>query len=86
MKITATDVAAKVTKVKLDMVSLKHGVFTARRTFFYTHGKTAQILVNAITDAFPTAEILESGEIWKPFRGGAPVAKQSHWFVKFTIR
>ena len=36
--------------------------------------------------AFPNAEILESGEVWKDFRGGASVAQQSHWFVKFTVQ
>jgi len=24
-------------------------------------------------------------EVWKDFKGGAPIAKQSHWFVKFKL-
>ncbi len=36
--------------------------------------------------AFPQAVVLDSGEVWKPFVGGAPLAKSSHWFVKFTVR
>ncbi len=64
-------------------VSHKDGIFTVREEFFYTHGKTAQDLINKIKDAFQNIEIIDSGEIWKPFRGGASTANSSHWFVRF---
>jgi hypothetical protein len=38
-----------------------------------------------ILKAFPNAEILNSGDEFKPFRGGAPVAKQSHIWIDFKI-
>lgn len=64
--------------------SVRGGVFTVRDSFFYTSGRTAQDLVNEVRAVFPTAVVLDSGEVWKDFRGGAPVARQSHWWVKFT--
>ena len=69
----------------VDTVSHKNGVFTVRREFFYTHGRTAASLAAAITKLIPGAVITDSGEVWKPFRGGASTANSSHWYVKFTI-
>jgi len=71
--------------ITADSHSVKAGVFTIRRGFFYTNGYTAEKFAQRVKEAFPTAVILESGEIWKPFRGGASVASQSHWFVKFSV-
>ena len=68
-----------------DTVSVKAGVVTIRRGFFYTGGVTAGAYADKVRAAFPNATILDAGEVWKPFRGGAKVAQQSHWFVKFTL-
>jgi hypothetical protein len=68
-----------------DQVSLKSGVFTARWGFFYTGGKSSKTYVDQVTRVFPGVTIVDHGEVWKPFKGTAPVAKQSHWFVKFTV-
>ena len=69
----------------VDQVVLSKGIFTVRHGFYYTHGFTAEKLVEHVKCAYPHATILDSGEIWKPFKGGASVARQSHWFVKFTL-
>ena len=71
--------------ISVDTLSLKNGVFTARRGFFYTHGGSSEKLAARIQAALPQAVILDQGEVWKAFRGGASVANQSHWFVKFTL-
>lgn len=68
----------------VDTVSHKGGVFTVRRGFFYTHGNTAAKLANVIKTMIPTATIIDSGEVWKNFRGGASTRDGSHWWVKFT--
>lgn len=68
-----------------DSYSVKNGVFTVRRTFFYACGGSADKFAAYVKSAFPAATILESGEVWKPFRGGASVAQSSHWFVKFAV-
>lgn len=68
-----------------DTLSNKAGVFTARREFFYRHGFDAQQFAALVKSKVPNAQILDSGEIWKPFRGGASTANSSHWFVKFQV-
>lgn len=66
-------------------LSVKNGVYTARWGFFYTHGCTATAKAMQVTMALPMALVIDSGEVWKSFNGGAPVAAQSHWWVKFTL-
>jgi len=73
-------------KVGSDSYSCKGGVFTVRQGFFYRHGKTSEDLRNKVLAAFPSAVIIDSGEVYKPFRSWATLANQSHWYVKFTVR
>ena len=68
-----------------DSYSKKNNVFTVRREFFYTHGRTAEQFRDEVLKCYPTATIVDFGEVWKPFRGGASAANSSHWFVKFTL-
>jgi hypothetical protein len=80
---SAADVKLKVTA---DAVSLSGGVYTVRKGYFYSHGGSEDALAKRITDAYPHAVILlDKGDVWKTFRGGAPVAQQTHWWVKFTF-
>lgn len=69
----------------VDTASIRNGIATVRRGFFYTGGRTAGDLVASVKAVYPDAQIVDSGEVWKPFRGGASTAQQSHWFVKFTL-
>lgn len=68
-----------------DTIGQSKGVYTVRRGFFYTHGYTAEKMVEAVKHFVPNAVIVDSGEIWKNFRGGDSVAQGSHFFVKFSI-
>lgn len=68
-----------------DTVSVRNGVYTARRGFYYTHGRTADALADAVRRAIPGATVTGSGEHWAPFRGGQSVRDGSHWFVSFTV-
>lgn len=72
--------------VPADSHSVKNGVFTVRQGFYYSGGRTEADFVKDVKAAIPHATILESGNVWKDFRGNAPVSKQSHWFVKFTVQ
>lgn len=63
----------------------KRGTFIARRGFFYTNRLGADEFERAVRAAFPKARIVDVGEVWKPFRGGATVAQGSHWFVEFSF-
>ena len=59
-----------------------------RKSFFYTHGGSAESLADKINELLiatsldGTCKITDKGEVWKDFRGGASVAQQSHWYVK----
>lgn len=69
----------------VDTISKKGKVITVRRGFFYTLGHSEQDVINRILKHFPHAKIIDSGEVWKQFKGGSSVTNQSHWFVKFTL-
>lgn len=83
MKITSNWIKENV--VGVDSCSKRDGVFTARKGFFYTFAGTSEKFAETIKAAFPNAKIIEHGEHWAPFRGGASVAESSHWWVKFTM-
>lgn len=72
-------------KLYFDTYSVKNGVFTVRKEFFYKFGKNVGSCIEQILNVFPDAKIIEYDEVWKPFRGGASVANSSHWYVKFTF-
>ena len=72
-------------KLDVDSVSVRDGVVTVRDEFFYSHGRTSEDFVRDVLKAFPDAIVRDSGEVWKPFRGGASTAQSSHWFVVFTL-
>ena len=73
-------------RVAFSSLSRKGEVFTLRRGFFYTHGFTAEKYCEQVKTVFPTAVIVDSGEIWKPFRGGAKVSAQSYFYVSFYVQ
>lgn len=68
-----------------DSASQKEGVFTVRRSYFYTNGLTAEKCEAIVKSRIPAAQIIESGNKWTTFRGGASVAQGSHFWVKFKI-
>lgn len=68
-----------------DTYSVRKGIFTVRKEFYYPHGRHIDYFELKIKEAFPDAKIVDSAEIWKSFRGGASTADSSHWFVKFTF-
>ncbi len=63
----------------------KDGCIVVRRGFFYTHGETAESFAAKVTAALKVknvnAHVVDSGEVWKPFKGGSSIANSSHWFV-----
>jgi len=81
----------KMTKIEMqeaigcDTLSVRKGVWVARWGFFFTKGATSIQKADRVRNAFPAAKVLEHGELWKAFRGGAPTSRQSHWWVAFTL-
>lgn len=91
-KVTVTAVAKHLREgMGFDSVSISKGIVTVRRGFFYRHGGTAEgftaKVLEAVREEFPRTEfeVVDSGEVWKPFKGGASTANQSHWFVKMKL-
>ena len=72
-------------KLSADSYSVKNGVFTVRRGYFYRMGKTTEDFEKKVLESFPNAKIVDSGDVWKAFNGGAGIAQNSHWYVKFTL-
>ena len=68
-----------------DTVSQKDGVVTVRRAFFYRFGGSTEKCVAAVKQAFPGCKVIDSGEKYVAFRGGATVAQGTHWWVKFRV-
>ena len=73
-----------------DMVSKKrNGNIICRKGFYYTHGYCAadleQEISIALRDKQIKFQIIDSGEYWTAFRGGAPIQRQSHWYVEFKL-
>ena len=63
----------------------KDGTVILRRGFFYRSGwtpeKFSEYIMGRLFTAGISARVVESGEIWKPFKGGSTVARSSHWYV-----
>lgn len=75
--------------ISTDDLQRSGDVWTARRTFYYRHGGTAEgyaaKVSNALTAAGIVHTVVASGEVQKPFRGGASVRASSHWWVQFRL-
>lgn len=67
----------------------KAGNIVVRRGFYYTNGftaeKFAERVISGCNKAGLNVTIVGSGEVWKPFKGGASVANNSHWWVELTV-
>ncbi len=67
----------------------KGGNILCRWGYFYTHGNTAEVYVEKVKNLLDKHQvqynIVDSGDIWKTFRGGASVANQSHWYVEIKL-
>ncbi len=71
--------------INADTLSKKGDIYTARKGYFYTHGKSEDDFAKSIEQALPSCKIVGKGAHWASFRGGASVANSSHWWVKFEL-
>lgn len=64
----------------------KNGNVIVRRTFFYRHGVDAAMfrdhVVGCLSKAYVNATVVDFGEHWAPFNGGARISRSSHWWVE----
>jgi hypothetical protein len=67
----------------------KDGHIVVRDTFFYKAGRTAEGHTHKVKKALDAAgikhSIVDDGEHWAPFRGGATVAKSSHFYTHVKL-
>jgi hypothetical protein len=75
--------------IDCSQITLRKGVFTFRQGYFYTFGKTSKIFLNEVKkrldDHGVKYKIIDSGNKFTSFKGGEPVSKQSHWWVKLEV-
>ena len=72
-------------KIFPDTISKRNGVYIIRKGFYYKFGGSSQDLVDGVLRTFPNAKIIGHGTHLSDFKGGASVAKSSHWYVQFII-
>lgn len=69
-------------------VKVNKGVFTIGRPYYYRTSTIADFRTK-IEDSLNKTEInyqiIDCGDTWKPFKGGANVWAQSHYWVKLEI-
>jgi len=89
--IMAKSTAPKIQELVIadDSSKTKRGTYIFRRTFFYRSGGTAESwaakVVAQLTEANVKVEVVDRGEVDKPFRGGASVKQSSHWWVEVKV-
>lgn len=72
----------------LEVSRKRNGNIMIRKGFFYTMGmdedKFANKVLTTLSDADICVNVVSSGMVWKPFRGGARTANSSHFFVEIN--
>lgn len=63
----------------------KKGNYIIRQAFYYSNGRSEHIIEAALLNKYPTANVVGKGKKLTPFRGGATVANQSHYWVEFNF-
>lgn len=76
--------------VHADQISRqKDGSIMFRRGYFYRHGCTAEKFRDAVSAELTKANIVHTvvdhGDHWAPFNGGASLARSSHFYVRVTL-
>lgn len=73
------DVREKIGYLADEVIRWGDGMVIARRGFYYKNGKSSKEFAGQLADLGFT--VLEHGEVDKPFKGGAGVSKNSHFWV-----
>ncbi len=78
----------KTLKPLVDTIRVRKGIYTIRKAFFGDPPDDYRYydLEDLVLEYFPTAIIIDSGMLWKPYRPKARLCKQSHWWVEFNFK
>lgn len=67
----------------------RNGLIRLRKSYFYTNSKTDQDFMTRVEHDLKVAGLeakaVDCGTVWEAFKGGAKVAKQSHWWVDVEV-
>ena len=73
-----------------DSLGKRNGNLLCRWGFFYRHGRTSDKYCDLVTMLLNANQIdhkvVDHGQIWKDFKGGASVARQSHFYVEIQLK
>lgn len=91
MKLTATVLEDRLIGVDGIRVNQKHKEAKFARSYFYTHGQTAEKFAASVKEQldvefFAKFELKECGDHWAAFKGGASVWAGSHFWATFSMK
>jgi hypothetical protein len=88
MKLTAN----KLSELLCSPVKVSKGEFTIARPYFYRPSSLIEWKDRVLSKVTATlepmgfkVEYVDSGDVWKAFKGGAPVWNQSHFWLKIKV-
>lgn len=88
MTITVKQVRAALSHSVDTIGKTKSGAVVVRRGFFYRNGMSSEKFSARVAELLKAAglefTVVREGEHYAPFRGGASVATQSHWYVELA--
>ena len=70
-----------------NIVSVRHGIYTAKKSYYWGVTKSGEAYADKVRELIPNAEIIEFGNHFAPFRGGARAGgpQDSYYWVKFKV-
>lgn len=73
-----------------DDVSFSNGVYTFRQGYYYRSGGSSGSFAQRISDQLKSLgfkfELINHDDQWRPFKGGASLKAQSHFWAAFKIK
>lgn len=66
-------------------VTFSKGLFTVHEGYFYRHGRSEEDLAHKVLEVLPEAKIIDSGDHYANFNGGASIRRSSHFWVKVRL-
>ena len=71
-----------------DKISVRNGVYTIKKSYFYGFGKDGSELAKKVESKLDNAVVIDYGNHWHPFVGGAKSgsSKDSYLYCKFYIK